>query len=70
MGFRDVICLLTLLLLLLLQMFGPDMPPLEWDPEQEYSRERVQLYYLSNAGQPLQQVRTFLGACGHACVAA
>ncbi|KAF6259158.1 hypothetical protein COO60DRAFT_1622080 [Scenedesmus sp. NREL 46B-D3] len=36
-------------------MFGPDMPPLEWDADQEYSRQRVQLYYLSNAGQPLKQ---------------
>jgi hypothetical protein len=45
-------------LLLLLQMFGPNMPPLEWDTDQEYSRSRVQLYYMSNAGQPLKQVRS------------
>jgi hypothetical protein len=48
---------LLLPLLRLLQMFGPDMPPLEWDADGEYSRQRVQLYYLSNAGQPLKQVR-------------
>jgi hypothetical protein len=39
-------------------MFGPEAPPLPWDTDQEYSRERVELYYLSNAGQPLQQVST------------
>jgi hypothetical protein len=61
------ICSLTLLLLLLLQMFGPDMPPLEWDADQEYSRQRVQLYYLSNAGQPLQQVRQTCTWCLRTC---
>jgi hypothetical protein len=55
-------CCALLLLLLLLQMFGPDMPPLEWDTGHEYSRQRVQLYYLSNAGQPLQQVRIYVTA--------
>lgn len=39
------------------QMFGAEAPPLPWDEDKEYSRERVQLYYLSNAGQQLQQVR-------------
>jgi hypothetical protein len=44
------------LLLLLLQMFGPEAPPLPWDADGEYSRDKVELYYLSNAGQQLQQV--------------
>jgi hypothetical protein len=52
-------------LLLLLQMFGPEAPPLPWDADGEYSRDRVELYYLSNAGQQLQQVRsqTFWQEC-------
>lgn len=41
---------------LLLQMFGPEAPPLPWDTDNQYSREHIELYYLSNAGQPLQQV--------------
>uniref|UniRef100_A0A383V5T9 Cns1/TTC4 wheel domain-containing protein n=1 Tax=Tetradesmus obliquus TaxID=3088 RepID=A0A383V5T9_TETOB len=36
-------------------MFGPDAPSIDWDTAGEYSRQRVQLYYLSNAGQPLEQ---------------
>lgn len=36
-------------------MFGPDAPSIDWDTAGEYSRQRVQLYYLSNAGQPLKQ---------------
>lgn len=53
-------------------MFGPSAPPLEWDAQGEYSRERVQLYYLSNAGPPLQQVSVSaavhdgMQACAHA----
>jgi hypothetical protein len=54
--FNQPLCAL-LLLLLLLQMFGPEAPPLPWDTDNEYSRDRVELYYLSNAGQQLQQVR-------------
>ncbi|KAF8072387.1 ttc4 [Scenedesmus sp. PABB004] len=38
-------------------MFGPDAPPLEWDAAGEYSRRRVRLHYLSNAGAPLGQAR-------------
>lgn len=37
-------------------MFGPDAPPLEWDKDQEYTRDRVELYYLANSGRPLSQV--------------
>eukprot|EP00877_Chromochloris_zofingiensis_P013621 jgi/Chrzof1/8512/Cz03g13240.t1 len=36
-------------------MFGPDAPPLEWDKDQEYTRDRVELYYLANSGRPLSQ---------------
>ncbi|PSC72268.1 tetratricopeptide repeat 4-like protein [Micractinium conductrix] len=34
-------------------MFGPEAPPLEWDSRGEYSRENVELYYLSHAATPL-----------------
>lgn len=34
-------------------MFGPDAPPLPWDAAGEYTRDRVELYYLANAGTPL-----------------
>lgn len=37
-------------------MFGPDAPPLPWDRDNEYTRDRVELYYLSNAGRQLKQV--------------
>ncbi|GBF91215.1 hypothetical protein Rsub_04884 [Raphidocelis subcapitata] len=36
-------------------MFGEGAPPLPWDAAGEYSRARVELYYLANAGQPLTQ---------------
>ncbi|KAF5838388.1 hypothetical protein DUNSADRAFT_2924 [Dunaliella salina] len=36
-------------------MFGEDAPPLEWDTERAYSRDRVLLLYLSNTGKPLSQ---------------
>lgn len=36
-------------------MFGPDAPPLEWDAAGNYSRDRVRLYYLSNAAKPLDE---------------
>eukprot|EP00775_Hariotina_reticulata_P012859 gene12859-12986_t len=36
-------------------MFGPDAPPLEWDDSQEYTRDRVQLCFLSHAGPTLTQ---------------
>jgi hypothetical protein len=39
-----------------LQMFSPDAPPLEWDFDNEYTRQRVELYYLSHAGTPLERV--------------
>ena len=38
-----------------LQMFGPDAPPIEWDTGGEYKRERVELYYLTHAGHPLSE---------------
>lgn len=36
-----------------LQMFGPEAPPMVWDTNCNYSRERVELYYLGNAGPAL-----------------
>jgi len=36
-------------------MFGEDAPPLEWDTERAYNRNRVVLLYLSNTGKPLSQ---------------
>ena len=38
-----------------LQMFGPDAPPLEWDEKGEYSRSKVELYYLAHAGKELSK---------------
>lgn len=35
------------------QMFSPEAPPLPWDAAGEYSRPRVELYYLAHAGTPL-----------------
>jgi hypothetical protein len=46
-----------------LQMFHTDAPPLPWDSDKEYSRDRVELYYLSNAGQQLPQVRASKCQC-------
>jgi len=34
-------------------MFGPDAEPLKWDKDKTYSRERLQVFYLSNAASPL-----------------
>lgn len=34
-------------------MFAPDAPPLHWDEERHYTRNRVELYYLSHAARPL-----------------
>lgn len=34
-------------------MFGPDAPPVGWDERNEYTRQRLELYYLSNAGAAL-----------------
>jgi hypothetical protein len=45
------------------QMFGPEAPPLEWDFDSEYTRDRVELYHLSHAGAPLERV----GGAGAAC---
>ena len=33
--------------------FAPDAPPLPWDDDRAYTRDRVELYYLSYATQPL-----------------
>jgi hypothetical protein len=35
------------------EMFGPDAPPLEWDARREYTRGRLELYYLTHAGKPM-----------------
>ena len=32
-------------------MFGPEAPPLEWDARKEYTRQSIELYYLSHAGE-------------------
>ena len=34
-------------------MFGPDAEPLAWDKDRSYTRERLQVFYLSNAATPL-----------------
>lgn len=34
-------------------MFGPEAPPLEWDARGEYSRDAIEVYYLSHAATPL-----------------
>ena len=34
-------------------MFAADAEPLPWDAEGAYTQERIELYYLSNAAQPL-----------------
>lgn len=36
-------------------MFGDDTPPLEWDAQRQYSRQAVELYYLSHAATPLDE---------------
>jgi hypothetical protein len=43
------------------QMFGPDAPPLPWDEAREYTRDRIELYYLAHAGKPLNKVPCFRG---------
>ncbi|KAK9833531.1 hypothetical protein WJX81_002203 [Elliptochloris bilobata] len=34
-------------------MFAPDAPPLQWDAAGEYTRARLELYYLAHAAAPL-----------------
>ena len=34
-------------------MFGPEAPPLDWDVRKEYSRDRVELYFLCHAGESM-----------------
>ncbi len=34
-------------------MFAPDAPPLAWDAAAEYTRSRLELYYLAHAADPL-----------------
>ncbi|GAB4818948.1 hypothetical protein N2152v2_005994 [Parachlorella kessleri] len=36
-------------------MFGPEAPPLDWDKQRLYSRENVELYYLSHSASPLSR---------------
>eukprot|EP00201_Polytomella_parva_P013831 CAMPEP_0175073596 /NCGR_PEP_ID=MMETSP0052_2-20121109/20691_1 /TAXON_ID=51329 ORGANISM="Polytomella parva, Strain SAG 63-3" /NCGR_SAMPLE_ID=MMETSP0052_2 /ASSEMBLY_ACC=CAM_ASM_000194 /LENGTH=378 /DNA_ID=CAMNT_0016341505 /DNA_START=14 /DNA_END=1146 /DNA_ORIENTATION=+ len=38
-------------------MFGDNVPPLEWDEEREYKRKNLELYYLSNSGETLNQAQ-------------
>jgi hypothetical protein len=44
------------LVVMMEQMFGPSAPPLPWDSAGEYSRQRVEMYYLTHGGKPLTQV--------------
>jgi hypothetical protein len=44
----DVVCCVA-------QMFGKGPPPIEWDPQGEYSRDRVALFYCSNAGTVMRK---------------
>ncbi|KAG1680398.1 hypothetical protein FOA52_015489 [Chlamydomonas sp. UWO 241] len=39
------------------EMFGPDAPPLEWDARGEYTRGRMELYYLRHAGRPMSRLQ-------------
>ena len=34
-------------------MFAPDAPLLAWDPQRQYSRDAIELYYMSHAAAPL-----------------
>ena len=34
-------------------MFSADAPPLDWDEDHAYTRDRLELYYLSHAAKPL-----------------
>lgn len=36
-------------------MFGPESPPLDWDPDGRYSRQQIEVYYLSHAAKPLDR---------------
>ncbi|GLI68177.1 hypothetical protein VaNZ11_012517, partial [Volvox africanus] len=36
-------------------MFGPDAPQLQWDEAGNYTRDRIELYYLAHAGRPLNR---------------
>lgn len=36
-------------------MFGPTAPPLQWDDSGDYTRQRIQLYYLSYAAQAITE---------------
>lgn len=48
-------------------MFGPDAPPLDWDTQHEYSRDKIEIYYLSHAATPLsldQLTEVRLGCAG------
>ena len=49
---------------LLHQMFGEEAPPLEWDEKKEYTRDRVELYYLANCGKAMMEdhiIEAFMG---------
>lgn len=35
-------------------MFAEDSPPMEWDDERAYTRDRIEVYYLSNAAKELK----------------
>jgi hypothetical protein len=34
---------------------GPEAPPLVWDTEQQYTRERLDVYYMSHSGKPISE---------------
>lgn len=38
-------------------MFGPGAEPLAWDTENAYTRDRLELYYMSYAATPLSATK-------------
>lgn len=36
-------------------MFGAGAPPLEWDKKELYTRNSIELYYLSHSAKPLSK---------------
>ena len=43
---------------------GPEAPPLVWDTEQQYTRDRLDVYYMSHSGKPISEEQlTEVGLC-------
>jgi tetratricopeptide (TPR) repeat protein len=36
-------------------MFDPEAPPLEWDTDRQYTRDNIEVYYLSYAAKPMDR---------------